>query len=256
MTYREWAPSSALRRYVRCFWIAEHGAADIAAATSQRVLPDGCMDIIVARHGDARDGRDAFVITAVGAMTRYLDAMPLPMRLGVRFEPGMAAPFLRVSSPAIRDLEVPLDDLWGREGRRLLEQIAKARSTVDRVAALDGWLCDRLAVAPCVDIDADVLSVVDEIVARRGAGPVGESLRASIRSERQLRRRFESAVGLSPKRFARIVRLQEALRRSAAEPARWADVAVDAGYYDQAHMIAEFRALTGQTPAEAAATRA
>jgi AraC-like DNA-binding protein len=254
MMYREWAPSAPLRRYVRCFWIAEHGVADIAAAAPQRVLPDGCMDIIVARHSAARDGREAFAITAVGAMTRYLDATPLTMRLGVRFEPGMAAPFLRVPGSELRDLEVPLDDLWGGEGRRLLERIAKARSTADRVSALDGWLCDRLAAAPCVD--ADVLSVVHDIVARRGAGPVGESVRASVRSERQLRRRFENAVGLSPKRFARIVRLQHVLGRSAAKPARWADVALDAGYYDQAHMIAEFRALTGRTPAEAAATRA
>jgi hypothetical protein len=253
MMYREWAPSPTLRRYVRCFWLAEYGAADIAGTASQRVLPDGCMDIIVACHGDARDGRDAFAITAVGAMTRYLDAMPLPMRLGVRFEPGMAAPFLRVPGPEIRDLEVPLGDLWGHEGHRLLERIAEARSTADRVAVLERWLCDRLAGAPCVD--ADVLSVVRDIVACRGASPVGQSLRASVRSERQLRRRFESAVGLSPKRLARIVRLHEALRRSASKPAPWAEVALDAGYYDQAHMIAEFRALTGQTPTEAAATR-
>src|SRR5262245_34337135 len=227
MLYREWAPSTALRRYVRCFWIAQGAAADIAAATPQRVLPDGWMDIIVAHHGDAGDGRDAFAITVVGAMTRYLDAAPLPMRLGVRFEPGMAAPFLRVSGMEIRDLEVPLDDLWGREGRRLLERIAEARSTADRAVVLDGWLHECLACAPSVD--ADVLSVVHGIVARRGVGPVGELVRASIRSERQLRRRFESAVGLSPKRFARIVRLQDALRRAAAKPARWVDVALEAG---------------------------
>jgi AraC-like DNA-binding protein len=254
MAYREWLPAEALRRHVRCFWIVENGAAELADAALQRVLPDGCMDIIVARHGGTDEERDAFAITAVGAMTRYLDATPLPMRLGVRFQPGMAAPFLRASGPAIRDLEVPLEDLWGREGHRLLGRIARASSTSDRVAVLDGWLRERLASAPCED--ADVLAVVHDILARGGGGPVRAAMRASLRSERQLRRTFESAVGLSPKRFARIVRMQDALRRSTARPARWVDVALDAGYYDQAHMIAEFRMLTGRTPTELAATRA
>lgn len=234
--------------------MAENAAADVVAAVPQRVLPDGCMDIIVAHHGDGGGGHDTFVITAVGAMTKYLEATPLPMRLGVRFEPGMAGPFLRVPGPEIRDLEVPLDELWGGEGCRLRERIVAARTTANRVAVLDRWLCERLAGAP--HVDADVVAVVHDILARRGATPVRESARRSARSERQLRRQFESAVGLSPKRFARIVRLQEALRQSAAKPARWVDVAIDAGYYDQAHMIAEFRALTGRTPADLAASRA
>ncbi|GAB3738940.1 hypothetical protein GCM10027598_67760 [Amycolatopsis oliviviridis] len=67
-------------------------------------------------------------------------------------------------------------------------------------------------------------------------------------SERQLRRRFLVAVGLSPKAYARVVRLHRAmaLARSASAP-DWADIAVRSGFYDQPHMIAEFRRAVGSS---------
>jgi AraC-like DNA-binding protein len=68
-------------------------------------------------------------------------------------------------------------------------------------------------------------------------------------SERHLRRVFREAVGMSPKTFAKLTRFHRALRaaRREAHP-RWASIAAHAGYYDQAHLIAEFRAITGVTP--------
>jgi transcriptional regulator GlxA family with amidase domain len=66
-------------------------------------------------------------------------------------------------------------------------------------------------------------------------------------SERQLRRRFAAAVGISPKRYARTMRIRRAI--ALARPHRsWAAIATAAGFYDQAHMIAEFRAVAGATP--------
>ena len=68
-------------------------------------------------------------------------------------------------------------------------------------------------------------------------------------SERQLRRRFSVAVGLRPKAYGRVVRLHAALKRAAASAKpSWADIAQQCGFYDQPHLIAEFRAATGQSP--------
>ena len=68
-------------------------------------------------------------------------------------------------------------------------------------------------------------------------------------SERQLRRRFSVAVGLRPKAYGRVVRLHAALNRAAASAKpSWADIAQQCGFYDQPHLIAEFRAATGQSP--------
>ena len=68
-------------------------------------------------------------------------------------------------------------------------------------------------------------------------------------SERHLRRVFRETVGVSPKAFAKLTRFHRALRaaRESAH-ASWASIAAAAGYYDQAHLIAEFRAIAGVTP--------
>jgi AraC-like DNA-binding protein len=223
-------------------------------APLQRVLPDGCMDIILACGGTERDGRDALSLTAVGAMTRYLDAVALPLRLGVRFQPGMGSLFLRVPAPALTDSEVPLAELWGDGGRRLLDELVDSPSLPRRIRTLERCLLRRLDSASAAD--GPVQAIVGHIVAQRGQGAVGGLLRACGRSERHVRRRFEAAVGLSPKHLARIVRLEHALRAGlAADPGSWARIAVEAGYYDQAHLIAECRALAGRTPAQHLAPR-
>ncbi|MEZ4445092.1 MAG: helix-turn-helix domain-containing protein [Polyangiaceae bacterium] len=78
---------------------------------------------------------------------------------------------------------------------------------------------------------------------------MGEVAEALGVSERNLRRVFREAIGMSPKEFARLARFHRALREaSASDRVDWAGVAVASGYYDQAHLIAEFREIAGVTP--------
>lgn len=68
-------------------------------------------------------------------------------------------------------------------------------------------------------------------------------------SDRHLRRMFREAFGIGPKTFARLARFQRALSVAREdERAAWATIAADAGYYDQAHLIAEFQAIAGAPP--------
>ncbi|MGZ7079073.1 MAG: helix-turn-helix domain-containing protein, partial [Thermoanaerobaculia bacterium] len=60
--------------------------------------------------------------------------------------------------------------------------------------------------------------------------------------------RFDAAVGVSPKMFARVVRFRRVLREIAAPAVDWSDVALSAGYFDQSHLIADFRQFAGTTP--------
>jgi transcriptional regulator GlxA family with amidase domain len=78
---------------------------------------------------------------------------------------------------------------------------------------------------------------------------VDELARALAVSPRWLERRFQSAVGVTPKRLGRLVRFRRALADLDADPERaGVAVALDHGYYDQAHFIAEFRAFAGDAP--------
>lgn len=91
------------------------------------------------------------------------------------------------------------------------------------------------------------------MLARLSADPsiasIGTLQRATGWSPARFIRRFEAAVGLTPKRYARVLRLTALLPRIAADPSPdWARWAVEGGYADQPHFANEFRALTGLTP--------
>lgn len=219
MRYAEFAPTAALRPWVECFWTSR----DDADTGERRVLPDGCADLVF----DLTDGEG----TAVGTMTRPL---VVPVReggefLGVRFRPGRAAAFLRVPLAEITDARVPLRELW------------KGDPLPMTVAALERVLLERLDP----DHDPRVDAAVERII--RGAGRVEEIAKEIGISRQHLARQFLHHVGVPPKTFARVMRFRRVLQ-SLGHEADWADVAVAHGYYDQSHLIADFRELAGETP--------
>ena len=119
------------------------------------------------------------------------------------------------------------------------------------MAAIEHALCARL-------VRSELFEPASAAVVRRGLRmlhdlpelPAVEALAHALgTSARQLRRTFSEVVGLSPKTYTRIVRFQRALRLARRPDApSWSSIAAATGYFDQAHMSAEFRALAGTTP--------
>jgi AraC-like DNA-binding protein len=230
MTYVELPPSAPLREWVECYWMRPAAA----SPSAHRVLPDGCADIVF-----DLDNASAY---AVGTMTRplLLESVRSPAMIGVRFRPGRAAALLGLTLRQITDTRAPLADVWPRSD--LAEIAATAASPVE---ALERELLRRVARAG--ETDRRVDAAIDRIV--RSGGRVSiERLADDIGISRQhLARRFLIDVGVSPKSFARVMRFRRVLRHRAAIES-WSDAAIRFGYYDQAHLIADFRELAGDTP--------
>lgn len=223
MTYVEIAPTAALRPWVECFWTRRD---DGVAPREHRVLPDGCADLVF----DLGDGEGS----AVGTMTKPLVFTAGAAEfLGVRFRPGRAAAFLRIPLAEITDARVPLRDVWRRD---ITDELL---SLEDRVGFLEAELLRRLAP----ERDARVDAAIERIIA--GAGRVETIAREIGISRQHLARQFQHHVGVSPKTFARVMRFRRVI---ASPPADWADAAARHGYYDQSHLIADFRDLAGATP--------
>jgi len=166
--------------------------------------------------------------------------------VSVSFALGAASRFAGPSLPEARDELVPLEILWGRSGAGLRERLLEARTPADALevmeTALLRQLTGTLALDPAVVAAASALS--------RGAG-VGEVSRDLGLLPRTLRRRFTAQVGLTPKRFARVQRLQRLVRDLDGQAtADWAALAVRHGYADQPHLADEFRDLADVTPGE------
>lgn len=233
--YREFRPDPRLAPLVECGW-ARSGS----AARPLRVLPDGCVDLFVSSVGD---------VTIAGPATGFYDLRSDKERMfvGLRLRPGAAAAALRAPVDDFTDRRVPLDSVFGVRAQLLAEKVFAATPPEQSVAVLQDALTDHLA-----DAETSIDTAVTQAVAmlRRCPDRPVRGLAAAVGvSERQLRRRFSTAVGYGPKRLGRIVRFQRLLDMiHNPGRVRWAELAIGAGYADQAHMINECVALAGAAP--------
>jgi AraC-like DNA-binding protein len=231
-TYLETRPSPRLAPYVECYWTRGTTEDDL----DHRVLPDGCADILFSRQRDEPVG-----LLVVGTMSRYR-AVPIAAGqsfLGVRFRPGMAAGFL---SGPLADQLVPLESVWGANARRLFDQLAHSRSIERSIQILESHIPTTPAISA-------TQKAIDYMVRRKGLASVDELASGAGLSCRQFRRQCLALTGLTPKRLCRVIRFRHAVSQIQGQPG-WADLALECGYYDQAHMINEFRELGGATPCD------
>jgi AraC-like DNA-binding protein len=252
-SYTEYAPSSALRPFVDCFWTREATSpASPRPALVHRVLPDGCIDVIVSFSGGADEAGSAIV---VGTMTRalVLDAAAAPgCFVGVRFRPAKASVFLSLPASEITDLSVALDDVW-RDASDVRAAVAAGSTPAARVCAFDRVLASRLSPGTALNDQRDVDEAVRLIIEAGGSLGITRLAPSLGVSRQHLARRFAQLVGVSPKVFARVVRLGRVAERVRATPANgrinWSVLALELGYYDQSHLVDEVREMTGVSPA-------
>jgi AraC-like DNA-binding protein len=243
MSYRELEPSAPLRPFVDRFWVRTNLGCSLPAPV--RILPDGCIDVMV----DMASGGHAAVIGAMTRATVFERRDPFCL-VAARFRPGGAAPFLRVRAHELTDCSVECTSL----GLRWLETeaVADLQDVGAAVAGLERLLLDQLRSIALPDH-----RIAYAIGALSGPRPpsVAEVAREIGWSRQQLGRAFRNQVGLGPKQFGRVARLQRAVdelqhRRQVS----LASVAVRLGYFDEAHMDRDFRQLIGVTPRTARAS--
>ena len=143
---------------------------------------------------------------------------------------------------------VPIDDVFGRFGRDLVQSVGDAPDWPARFALLDETLRARLAEAP--DVDAGVAWSFGRIMASSGATVIGELADELGWSHRRLIARYRDTIGLPPKLVARIARFERLTARLTTPAVDWAATATACGYFDQAHLAREVRELAGVTPKE------
>jgi AraC-like DNA-binding protein len=227
--------------------VGEHSLAHVEG------LPDGRVSLLLritegslapeesgARRGD---------VSVVGTRTRpiYKTVQDVPLVIVVRLRPGGAPAVLGLPANELTDCIVRLEDLWGAEGLALRDQLLSAAGHEAMLRLLEGAIearASREAERPPARLARQALGLIT-----KSRTPICvNDLAATIGvSSRHLRRAFTESVGIGPKEFARIVRFQRAAGANLSQTS-WTRVAMDAGYYDQAHMIRDFREFTGTTP--------
>jgi AraC-like DNA-binding protein len=239
-TYRESPAPEPLASHACCVW--SHVAGPDGHV--ERVLPDGCADVVWI------EGED---IVVAGPATRevLVDIPGGAVALGVRFGPGAAGAALGVAARELRDRTVALQDVWGAPAIELAERLSAA-PRADRPALIAAAVARRLEAARGPD------ALVARASALLGAGmPIAVASREVALTDRHLRRRFHDAVGYGPKTLQRVLRLRHFLDLAESGPSSdLARAAAEAGYSDQSHLTRECSDLAGLPPAALLAARA
>jgi AraC-like DNA-binding protein len=240
-SYVERPPAPELSGLVSSVWVQQ--VAGDAEPYVQRHHATGAVALV------CRVGHEPHVNgPQSGALVEVL--APGTTVVGLRFHPGAAAGVLGLPPSELVDLAVTADELWGASA--VGERADAAPSPDAALAALESHVAQRLAAGPAPD------PLIAEAVRRLrwSTDDVGSLTSSLSISERQLRRRFQAAVGLAPKPLHRMLRFQRFLAlaqyaiASGAAPAEdgIARLAAEAGYADQPHLNRECLRLTGVSP--------
>lgn len=233
-------PPLALTAVVQHFWIVRWDLGDGPARIREN-LPHPNAHLVLeaggARVHGVHTGRFATVLEGRGVV------------FGVKFRPGGLHPFLRAPLSILRNRSVPLRELLGAEGDRLGPAVLLQQDDAAMVAAAVDWL--TLHWPPVGEEVERVGRIVDAIAVDRSVNTLDDLVARWRTGRRALQRMFNEYVGVGPKWVINRYRMHEALERMQQDDGlEWARLALELGYFDQAHFIRDFKALVGCPPAE------
>ncbi|MFN7942128.1 MAG: helix-turn-helix domain-containing protein [Thermoanaerobaculia bacterium] len=254
-------PPAPLDRWVEAVWTSRGEG----VFTQESILPRTPTEVLFAL-GETHWLRDPSDPARDRAYTRAfvsgLHMTPLAVEsppdsemAGIRLRPAGAAAFLRDSPSAIAGAVIDLDALLGSGVESLRDELAAVRDLRQRVLRLAAAVERHLGAAG--ELPAAIRRALAELRRSGGTVAIAALVADSGWSHRHFASRFRYAIGLGPKAFARIARFETAFSRlQSLSRVRWAEFALDCGYFDQAHLIRDFGELAGTTPTEILRRRA
>ena len=248
-------PAPPLSEFVGLLWLYEGYQQPHA---KERLLPDGSMELVInlnedlTRVYDPHDTGKFHTLrgsVVVGAHSEFfvIDTAEQHSVAGVHFKPGGAFPFLDLPASELHNTLVSLEDLWGSLADQLRERLLEASTPQAKLCVLEQALLTRAAER--LERHPAVAFALNEFHGAPHTRTIADVTGQIGLSAKRFIQVFSEEVGLTPKLFCRVRRFQRVLRRiGAGRPVEWAAVAVDCGYFDQAHFIHDFRAFSGINP--------
>lgn len=253
--FRGYTPPPPLSRFVELFWYYEGSS---TASGKELILPTGTMQLIVRlgaptmqvwdrEHRLQVDNRSGTLINGVHSEPFIIDTSDQDALMGVHFHLGGAFPFLGMPASELKNINAGLDDLWGTGADELRSRLCEAPSVSHKFEVMQRWLLDRVSAPLARHRSVERgLQVLDEPTAAASVAGIAADIGLSKRRFIEV---FKQQVGLTPKLYARVRRFQSVID-TVGDRAEivWPEVAVDCGYFDQAHFIRDFKQFCGLTP--------
>ncbi|MDU1890254.1 MAG: DUF6597 domain-containing transcriptional factor [Dysgonomonas sp.] len=241
--YKECKSHPLLTQYIETYWAIE---GFVPGGANHRVLPDGCVDIIFSF--DVKTGKLKPLI--VGTMTVFEDVLYSGefKMIGVRFNPGGITALTRIPVWHFTNSKIDAFSAETIFNNQFYEGL-EGKTTEDIFSYIDSFLLGKLS--SLIIPDQRIQYAISLIRKHNGNFSIAELAEKSCLSNRQFERRFLSAVGVSAKTFSRIIRFRNTCNfiQTTTQQSLF-DTAIDCGYYDHAHLIKDFKSLSGYSPKE------
>jgi AraC-like DNA-binding protein len=235
---RHYAPSENLSYFVEHYWLIHWDLRGQEPFVSE-VLAHPTVHLVFER---GKTGIFGIVSTKYSHLLKDEGAV-----FGVKFRVGAFYPFVKFPISELTDNVKSLEEIFGVSSDAIAEEVLSKKDDEDQIAFVEKFLLQRL---PEKDPLIEELCAIAELIENEPAICKVEDLVERIPfSKRHLQRLFKQYVGISPKWVIQRYRLHEAAEQ-VAKSGDWARLAVDLGYFDQAHFIKDFKAIIGKTPKE------
>jgi AraC-like DNA-binding protein len=184
-----------------------------------------------------------------GQITSPLEIAPTGVSgiVAARFQPDGFIPFSSYPVQQMENTPVPLNKLFGKDVSVFEKNVLNAATNDERINFITAFLLRRLQTAEAAD--RITKAGIETLLQSNGQINIDELAEQLQVNRRQLERRFSSAIGLSPKQFSKVIRLQSTLKiMQQKQFTSLTSLAYENGYYDQAHFIKDFKEFTGISP--------
>ena len=240
--YEEYEPPPILQSYLDCYWSYCTESPSLFLNTKP-IIPDGCIDIIfdLSRPATIK----SFV---VGAMTKPITNNKTNL-WGVRFKPGMAYPFIKRPMQKLTDLMIDYYEFVGQESKCLSDQLVDQNTIKNKISILNKMFTQKLSTLDAVE--APIVWALNLIHQTNGKCTIKEICGEIGWSRQHFNRKCLNYTGLNPKFLSQVIRIKELIKRYKSKKFHnWSELSIEGGFYDQSHMINEFKKITGLTPPE------
>ena len=244
IVYHEFYPHENLQSLIYCYWQLKT-TSTLDEPFTYRVVADGCIDI----YFELNDPADNYVMGFCRKYTEFLLDNSFHY-IGVRFLPTAFPQLFEINAKKISNRFANLTQVVPGAAVFIADHF-QGQPGPDKIKKLFDNYFLKLLSRITINNDGRLYDAINIILQNRGLVDVEKELHTGI-SPRQLRRLFEYYVGDTAKTFAKVVRYQNILKaKPSAQSLRQNKLFFDAGYYDQAHFIKEFKNFYGVTPGKA-----
>ena len=256
MDYQTFQPHSDLAGLINCYWTLEVPAD--YESQKQRIVPDGCIEMAFILGDDIKryTSENEFILQpramVLGQTLEpfYIEPVGYVNTFAIRFYPYGFANFVAEPIKNLVNKEISLSSLFEEKIAKELEQkIIHARDVKQRIEIIEQFFLERLNDKSIVE--NIVKTTIDTLLSTKGNTSIKTILKGNLAKRRQLERKFESQIGISPKQLGKLIRLQSALKMLLnREGESLTGIAYKSEYYDQSHFIKDFKEFTGTNPKE------